>query len=240
MVIDAHTHLIDGDMDEFLRDLDQEGVDAALLFTLEGFSGDYRSSNNELAHKAKKYSDRVFPFMTVDPADEDAALHEMKRARYDLAMRGVKLHPWLQAFSPLDSCVFKVVETAIELEMPLVFHDGTPPFSQPLLFGHLAYLYPEATIILGHAGLRDMWEDAIRVAELHPNIVLCACGVMQQALSNMVKRVGPDRIMFGSDYPFGGSERLRLALRQIETLNISPDHRKKMLGANAARVIGLG
>jgi len=63
---------------------------------------------------------------------------------------------------------------------------------------------------------------------------------MQQALSNMVKRVGPDRVMFGSDYPFGGSERLRLALRQIETLNISLDHRKKILGANAARVIGLG
>jgi predicted TIM-barrel fold metal-dependent hydrolase len=239
MVIDAHTHLIDGNIDGLLADLDRECVNAALVFTLKGFTGDYHSSNMELACAARKYPDRIFPFVTIHPADGKSALHEMKRARHDLGMRGVKLHPWLQGFSPLDPNVFEIMETAIELEMPVVFHDGTPPYSQPLLFGHLARLYPEATIILAHAGLRDMWEDAIRVAELHKNIVLGACGVTQQVLSIMVQRIGPDRIIFGSDYPFGGSEVLTLALRQIEALNIPSDHKNMILGANTARIINI-
>lgn len=239
MIIDAHTHLLDGDVDKFVADLDGEGVDGALLFTLKGFSGDYRSSNTELAQKAREYPDRLFPFMTVHPADERAALDEMKRAKYDLGMKGIKLHPWLQAFSPLDPRVYSVVESAIELELPIVFHDGTPPFTQPLLFGYLAHLYPEARIILGHGGLRDMWQDAIRVAELHQNITICACGLTQESLAVTVQRIGADRIMFGSDYPFGGSERLRLALRQVESLEVSLDQRQQLLSKTAARVVGI-
>ncbi|NLY29593.1 MAG: amidohydrolase [Firmicutes bacterium] len=239
MIIDGHTHLIDGDVGRFIADLDAAGVDGALIYTLEGFTGDYCQCNTELARKAKNYPNRLFPFMTVHPLDGRAALDEMKRAKYDLGMKGVKLHPWLQAFSPLDHTVQEVVETAIELQLPIVFHDGTPPYAQPLLFGYLAHLYPEAEIILGHGGLRDMWQDAIRVAERHQNITICACGLTQESLAEMVHRIGAHRIMFGSDYPFGGSERLKLALRQLSDLELSSFQREQVFYKTAARVVGI-
>ena len=51
-----------------------------------------------------------------------------------------------------------------------------------------------------------MWQDAIRVAERHQNITICACGLTQESLAEMVHRIGAHRIMFGTTIPLAGAK----------------------------------
>ena len=59
----------------------------------------------------------------------------------------------------------------------------------------------------------------------------------QRALQYLVGTMGADRVMLGSDYPFPlGEERVGSLIRQS---SLSQDAKTKLLGANAARFLGL-
>ena len=57
-------------------------------------------------------------------------------------MRGVKLHPWLQGFSAHEPGLDPLCEVAAAAGVPILFHDGTPPFSTPLQLASLARRHP--------------------------------------------------------------------------------------------------
>ena len=106
-IIDFHTHLdthwFNQPMPseaEFLRGLDRFEIEAACIFTLQGFYGDCRKHNDALAARARRHPDRLIPFATVDPKLGDEAVDELERCLADPLFRGVKFHPWLQAFAP--------------------------------------------------------------------------------------------------------------------------------------------
>lgn len=52
----------------------------------------------------------------------------------------------------------------------------------------------------------------------------------------MIRTIGADRVLFGTDYPWvdpmGDIERIR-------SLNLTEEERRKILGENAARLLGL-
>ena len=55
--------------------------------------------------------------------------------------------------------------------------------------------------VLGHAGARDV-EDAIPFALRHPNVFLDIHGQGIRQIDELIDKVGPDRLLFGSDWPF--------------------------------------
>ena len=156
-------------------------------------------------------------------------------------MKGpVKFRPWLQGFCPLESYMDPIAEAAIELEMPLIFHDGTPPYSTPLQIGELARRFPELTVMLGHSGLRDLWLAALAAAHRYPNILLCLCGPAPYGIERIVSELPPERILFGSDAGFMASPGMReYRIGQIRRLPVSDEAKAMILGDNAVRIFGL-
>ena len=54
---------------------------------------------------------------------------------------------------------------------------------------------------------------------------------------------GADRLMYGSDYPFGaeaGEDVIRENLNGIRTLDVPPDEMEKILGGNAKKLLKIG
>jgi predicted TIM-barrel fold metal-dependent hydrolase len=245
MVIDAHTHLFRGYVtqrglpaEEFATGLQQAGIDKALTFTLEeGFFGPSRPANDSLAAVTRQYPGLLYPACTVHPRDGEEAVREMERCARELGMVALKLHPWLQAFSVVEEGLVPILQTAARLSWPVVFHDGTPPYCTPLQIGYLSGRVPEATIILGHAGLSDFPREALAAARRHPNIVLCPCGVPLMWMGEYVRQVGAERIVYGSDYPFGGPESLHYYRAKFEALNLAAHERELILGGNIRRLI---
>ena len=123
------------------------------------------------------------------------------------------------------------------LGVPVVFHDGTPPNSCPLQIANFATKHPRLKVILGHAGLHDLWKEAIYAAERYPNVYLIPSGMPPNGLRRALKRLPAERFLFGSDAGFGDPYWQPFQLEKIRSLNLSPEEEALILGRNAERIL---
>lgn len=246
MVIDFHTHLgtfAPGGSEsivEHAAGLRSVGVDRAAVSSVEALRSsctDHRKANDDLAHVVKRYEEMYYPFAVVNPLFGRAACDEVRRAVEVLGMRGLKLHPWLQGFSVSQEYVHPVIETCVDLDLPVLFHDGTPPYGTPFQIADLARLYPEAQIVLGHSGLNDLWKNALKAALKYENVYLCLCGPPMLALQRMAECLPADRLLFGSDFMGRNEGTLVYRLQKILRLRISDADREQILSGTALRMM---
>ncbi len=121
--------------------------------------------------------------------------------------------------------------------MPVAFHSGESDYyghSGPANFLQVARRFPEVTFILKHMGYR-LVEDAVQVALERPNIYLETAGVTCSNILKAVRRVGADRVIFGSDTPYH-SPKVE-AMKIAEHPGLSGDEKRKVLGENLGRIL---
>jgi predicted TIM-barrel fold metal-dependent hydrolase len=133
----------------------------------------------------------------------DDAVKEVERCVRELGLIGIKLHPWLQAFSMTHPGVDLIFDAAAALKVPVLLHDGSPPYSTPRQIAWVARKHPDVQVIFGHSGLADLWRDAADAARVCPNIWLQPSAAPPVTIRTGLEAVGPDRILFGSDGGFG-------------------------------------
>jgi predicted TIM-barrel fold metal-dependent hydrolase len=106
-------------------------------------------------------------------------------------------------------------ETAVRLELPVLFHTGesmfdsehSRMFANPAGLGTLAERLPELNIIIGHCGSGTYFPVAYRLAERFPNVFLEFSGVPPSRVRSrffdreLDLNLIPDKLIFGSDYP---------------------------------------
>ena len=243
MIIDAHTHLYGRWLNlrgikprDFVRIMDETGIDKACVFTLERFFA-ARGTNDTLAALAKGFEGRLYPWATVDPNMGDIAVKDLRRAVLKLGMRGLKIHPWLQAFSLTNSYFLKVVEETIRLNIPIITHNGSPPYACPTQVGNLAKKFPEAKLILAEAGLKDLWLDAVAVGKKYPNVYLCPAASPFSAVLEMVRSVPIEKLVFGTDLGFSQKEEVLLEMEKIRRLPLTEADREKIFSGNITKLV---
>ena len=243
-IVDAHTHMpgqafsmISGfEVHRFLELMDINGIDKAWVFTLDGLYFDPAPYNDKLKEFCSAAPDRLIPFCTFHPRYPNA-IEELRRCIYELGMMGVKLHPWAQAFTPVESFMDAPGEEMENLGVPVVFHDGTPPYSTPLQIAYFANRHPRLKVILGHGGLHDLWKEAVYAAERCPNIYLMPSSMPLHGLKQALDRLSVDRFLFGSDAGFGDPYWQPFQLEKIRSLHLSSEEEALILGRNAERVL---
>jgi predicted TIM-barrel fold metal-dependent hydrolase len=253
IIVDAHTHLgndiyagkweAEGDeraADEYSRIMRAAGVDKGFMFTMAGLSHDPAPGNDELARGRDRYPDLMLPWGTVDPfwpADKIRA--EMRRCIRQLGFYGFKLHPWLQGFSLTVPGMEVVAEECADMNVPVIFHDGTAFYSTPLQVAYFARAHPAVKVLSGHGGLAELWPDTIQAAKELPNYYIVLNGPVQQGMQKIYDEVGADKLMFGSD---GGSFHpliVTFYLRRARALRAPAEDLEKILGLTALRLVGL-
>ena len=225
--------------EEYLTAMDELGIAVSVVFTYEGLLRPSPAANDSLADWVAAAPDRLVAFATVDPRDTGAPA-EIERCVGEHGMRGVKLHPWLQGFSAHEPGLQRVCAAAAEHEIPILLHDGTPPFSTPLQLATLAHRHPETQIVLGHGGLHDLWREAIEAVLTAPNVHLCMCGTPGYAMRAIVARCPLERLLFGTDAGLRPEPLQRYALlrvRQLDELGLSPAEREAILVSNPRRLL---
>ncbi len=202
-VVDAHVHLgVDRDghalaADDLVADLDAAGIDAAVAFPPDepGPGGDFRHANDRVAEAADRHAGRIIPFCRVDPAV--GAERAMQHA-HEFGARGLKLHPVAQRFAPESDACVQVVRHATELGWPVLFHAGFGARPLGPAFAALLERVPTARLILAHGGRGDHRALAA-VAAGYPDMVF---DTSIAALPDLAA-LPPERIVFGSDRPYG-------------------------------------
>jgi predicted TIM-barrel fold metal-dependent hydrolase len=243
-VIDTHTHLPGRSFGgcprsgaDLRREFESGGLSSAWIMTTDGLLGHAAAGNDALAEAVKGHLDFFVPFCTVSPNEgTEAAVSELARARTALGMQGLKLHPWLQAFSLTHPAVQPILRKAGELGMPVLFHDGTPPYATPLQIAAAAAQAPGTTVILGHAGLDDMHQDAVLACRRLPNVHLCLCGLSSGHMKEAIEQCPADRLLFGSDGGFGAFV-VRNAITKIVATGASSAVQERIFFLNPRRLL---
>jgi hypothetical protein len=119
----------------------------------------------------------------------------------------------------------------------MLFHCGGDEYSNPSNLGNLAARFPEATIIMGHMG-EETWFEGIATAGKYKNIFLdtTGCSNFYRIINYAIDTVGEDRVVFGMDFPAynPGPE-----IAKVREADISDEQKRKIMGGNAARILGL-
>jgi uncharacterized protein len=207
--------------------------------------------NEWLAALAERYPGVLMGFGSVDPHAKDA-LDEMRRAA-DLGLKGIKLHPTMQAFHPGDERFYPLWALAQELGQVLLFHTGTcgigagTPgaggtkirYSHPGFLDSVGADFPGVTWIAAHFGW-PWFQECLAIALHKSNVWIELSGWAPRYLPpEVVREAGKrlnDRTLFGSDYPFIDLDRW---FREFEDLGYRDDARRAILVDNASRLLGL-
>jgi predicted TIM-barrel fold metal-dependent hydrolase len=247
-IIDFHAHLDDHwfgqklpPAEAMLAAMDRFEIEAACVFTIMGLYGDCSRHNDALVARAQTRPGRLIPFATVDPKEGPAAVAELERRLADPRFRGVKFHPWLQAFAPsmLKETMIALLRIAAAHRAPVLVHDGTPPYATTFQVAEMARWVPEATVVLGHAGLADYVDPAAQLVRDVPNLYGCFCGSRPGDLLHLVATAGADKILFGSDFGAAGWELLAERLDNVLEAGLAPADLEKVLFENASRLLRL-
>ena len=247
-IIDFHAHLDErwlhipcDSPSAMVGTLDRFEVDAACVFTIMGFYENCPAHNDALLRRADEYPDRLIPFVTVDPKLGRAAIEELERCLANPRFRGVKFHPWLQAFASimLRETVLEILHVAARHEVPVLLHDGTPPYSTTYQVADLARWSPQTTVVLGHAGSADYVNPAAQLIRDLPNLYGCFCGPRPGDLEHLVDLGGAEKIIFGSDFGAAGWRLLPERIDNVLEAKLTDEEFDLVLYANAVRLLKL-
>ena len=207
------------------------GISRAVLFAIdEAEAGPTYEKMNSRVLKTALSDSRLIPFARLNPQTGEKALRELARS-VKAGIRGVKLHPRSEDFSPEES---EGVIREIERErLPILLHTSHEKNCRPLAWGRIFRRYRKTSFILAH-GAKDAFLEAIAVARRNPNVWLETSTLSYGRTGVILKALGAGRVVFGSDLPYShpAVERLKLNL----LLNAS--EQKKVYCGNPKRILG--
>jgi predicted TIM-barrel fold metal-dependent hydrolase len=237
VIIDAHVHLQGsvylGDeragVDDLLRAMDEAGVSRAIVVGLEP------EDSESIIEIATSYSSRLTSFIVVDP--EDRTSFVIERAVVEGRIGGLGEIYLKCGPSQLPEAYLRpVLKAARTHALPVMIHTGDFSYTAPLLVTDMARRFPDVIFILAHMGSITFVLDAIEIAKMFPNVYLETSGMTSPSmLRRAVAECGPERILFGSDYPFWHP---LVELERIKATDLGMTTTRMILGENIAHLLG--
>jgi len=196
-----------------------------------------RRSNDEVLQAVKRFPDRAFGFVYLNPKHTQASLDELNRCVRDGPMVGVKL--WVAQHCN-DPALDPIVARATELKAVVLQHTwlkvtgNLPGESTPMDLAELAARHPRATIISAHTG--GDWERGIRAIRPHPHAYADLCGGDPTAgfTEMAVRELGAERVLYGSD---AGGRSFASQLAKVFGAEIPEAAKQLILGDNLKRLL---
>jgi len=238
-------------LDELAAEYESLDVMAVLLaWDAETATARPRVPNELVAQACRDHPKTFIGFGSVDPLKGERAVDELEGIA-ELGLKGVKLHPSLQAFAPNDERHWPLYEKCQELDLIALFHTGTSgigagqpggqgiriDLARPILLDAAAAAFPELQIIAAHFGYP--WHLELLAIALHKtNVHIDISGwspryIPSEVVRDMKGRL-QDQFLFGSDYPFIEPRR---CLEELGTLGIPDAVMQKLLVGNGTRLL---
>jgi len=206
-IFDVHVHLgtdIDGmvgDYDLLEATMARYGISRAFMFCLDEPDRHpaFTAANDRTLAFAARSGGRLIPFVRLDL--NETPLEEARRC-IDAGARGIKLHPRAQGFTATDERLGPVFELAAERRVPILIHGGRglPPIAAGLRA--LVDRYPEASLIIAHAGIADLAALASCMAGRR-GVLFDTSTWSPIDLLDFYRQVPPEQVVYASDFPYG-------------------------------------
>jgi predicted TIM-barrel fold metal-dependent hydrolase len=239
MIVDGHCHAGAGDgftgpwdtraeLGPYLRRARAAGIGRTIVFA--AFAGDYARANAEVARLCNAHAPRLIGFAFVH-ARRDAGrigdLIDEAVGRY--GFRGIKVHG---NDAPITR---EILAAARRYGLPLLYD----VVGKTDVLDLIAPEYPDVDLIVPHLGsFSDDWRAHQRLLDQMgrlPNVYTDTAGTRRfDYLVQAVRRLGPQRIIFGSDGPWLHPG---LELHKIRLLGLPQTAERLVLGENVMRLL---
>jgi predicted TIM-barrel fold metal-dependent hydrolase len=252
MIIDAHCHLgrspqfrfPDVSVGKMLQLMDRLDVERAVCSHLGMLHGAWDLGFRDSIEAFRKSAGRLLLYTVYDPMRSDG-IDFVQRCLDREGFVGVKIHPSLHGCYADDERYGAIWRLAARRKVPILSHswdlseqNPAQRFSFPTRFERYLTAYPDVTLILGHAGGRYRGHlAAVELARRRRGVLLDTAGdcYTMGLIEYLVDRAGADRVLFGSDLTWIDP---RTQLGMILDAAVPAEAKRKILGANAARVFG--
>jgi predicted TIM-barrel fold metal-dependent hydrolase len=248
-----------GTPQEYLADMRRAGIDYGVMVS---FAPDPQLKNMNFWTVAITRPKRsgpaaypmLIPFISVSPTMKGKTPVQELEHKLSWGMRGVKIHPIAQGFPPDDRRMWPVYEWLVQHDLPILAHSGInvrpdehTDLARPRRWLPVLEAFPTLRLILAHMG-GGFWDESMQIARQHPQVffdtAIAVCHwktgertwLDDAAAVDLIRAIGPQRVLFGSDYPWvdpAGD------VARIRALALTERVKQGILGGNAARMLGV-
>jgi len=171
-----------------------------------------------------------------------------------LKLKGIKIHPAAQGVDLLGKEARETYAAAEKLGLFVSFHTGLHWHRlrgyQPALFDELNWDYPDLRFSMEHIGGYAFFREAMGVlangkngyagwTSVQPgkNGVPGVWSLSNMELCAVAHQLGPERSIFGLDFPYRKEPEIKAAIERFSSLPISDEAKAGLFGENLARVL---
>jgi uncharacterized protein len=193
----------------------------------------------------ERYKGMLYAYLVFNPNFAKKSLEIIQEYIKHEAVAGVKIHPSWHACYPYDERYARFWKYADSKGIVVLTHTWNPnvpnksqKFSDPVFFEKIANNYPDAKIILAHAGGRgNYFYKVMELIEKNENLYVDFAGDIFEPflIKSYVDRLGSERLLFGTDLPWVD---MRYYLSNILNAQITDTERENIFGLNALRLFG--
>ena len=254
----AYRSDLDYSVQGLLAEMDASGLDYALAIQLFQAPSETEAIDEGRSTFAAS-GGRLLPVATVDPLrGEGSVAKTVTILEKEADLFGIKLFPGYRPFYPTDPRLEPVYELAHRRNLPVLVHQGDTldgqgllKFARPLEMDEVAGRYRDVRFVLCHLG--NPWiEEAAEIVYKNPNVYADTSGLLpaptapyfeaaterarEMIQAAIVVSGAPDRFLYGSDWPL---ESLELAVDLVESIRLTAEDVRRVLGENAVRLFGI-
>jgi predicted TIM-barrel fold metal-dependent hydrolase len=234
------------DVETLLRMEDEAGIDVAVIMPANHQAGTrkvHSQPDNQRVADAIRGNRRCIGCATVNPTLGAENTERQLAIMRDNGFGGAKLMAVLHHYQIDDPVIDPIMEALRETGLVASIHSGRDNV-HPNRIGNVARRFPEVPIIMDHMGYPDATEEAIRVAEECPNVYLGTTILRffsdpatadPTAVAEAVRRVGPERVVWGSNLPEYPHSAL-WCRQAIERLKLGQEAEALIFGENLTRL----
>jgi uncharacterized protein len=228
-----------GTLDGLGDNMDRSGVAVSVTQPVATRPGQVVSINTWSASIA---SDRIVPFGAMHPEFDEPAVEIARMA--SLGLKGFKLHPEHQSFSPHDPHMEPIYEAAVAHDMIVFFHAGEDEahdtlHGTPESFAAVLDAFPDMRVVLAHLGGYQVWNHVAEVLvgrDVYLDTAYTLGHLPDADFVEIVHAHGAEKVMFGSDGPWVD---IPSEIAWIRSLPLAPVVIEAILGQNAERLLRL-
>jgi len=196
----------------------------------------------------------IIPLVSVYPGMSSDALESLAV----MGAKGVKMHNGIQEFDACDPSLDDVYEVCARLGLPVTLHCGEVSrhhlndLTDECHIEDTVRSHPDVTFVITHLAGADP-DTVFHLASAYTNIMFdtsiaftgehCIHRIHDDFwedddnAAEAFRRIGCDRVTFGSDYPYGNPIS---DVRRILSMDLTHDEKAMILGRNTMGLYGVG
>ena len=237
--------------EELITAMDEYEIDRSVILNLGWTSHELCVETNDyILESIDRFPKRLIGFCTVQPLAGDEAIKELERCARSGAKGIGEMRPDVQGFDLNDSSIMKpLIQAVIEQDLIFLTHASEPVGHQyfgkgkttPEVIYPFIANFPDLKLVCAHwGGGLPFYGLMPEVGETMRNVYFDTAATpflyKPQIFKQIADIVGSDKILFGSDYPLLSPKRI---IDQLESVELSPEDKAKILGGNAQKLLSV-